>query len=685
MDQLKNTDFLKGKSDSGAALALVLLLVIFLSLWLAAVTVFNSNSKNAAAHNIAKSQQRQADVAAAVDAALAVINTPGASFVPSAGSNYAAGTNCPSVMPDISQATPVYTDANGIKVYCVVANSSSVVAMPAAVTLLGTSTLTPGQTAGLSLSTTGSGCDPNKTFNVNGVIQLGALSVTSPNNTCPFGIGQATDQAGSSTTANNILLYADPGTSSGSTSSGGTQPTVINKATGLPSSLAQPDKSGSLDPHKPGSAMYYYTKYVSGTLPKTPTAGKDNSKVTFEGTCAAPISFTLDSGKTIKAVVVHASSNKSPADRFGNQFDFGWVDDAALATLNAMTDGSSGSCGKLGVPIVFGHSGTFKNATGVKPGEAVFRFERSSATSQTTEWKIQGHAEVVFGQPIPGSNNHVNGCDSAKAGAMVEYGIGARLTLDQSKVFMCDLTTTSAEKTFQYPACAAPEKGYGADFYYSDTDTNGDRRLNSVGSQALIYMKTPATQDESDAATNVTSAAYIASHSNGTDQAGDYDTWTAAQKLSWVTKYGEKLKIAGRTISERLATMESDAHGEKSKAVGTRLGGEDDRVTEGLSDLSVSGSCFAPSAYFHLYESSQSKAHFSQGLMLQALELRVGDKANSLSDYTTSGDVGDRKVRLEIYKKGVRLSVMNVAIRDNFGYRGKTGDGYRILGQAADK
>ena len=683
MKHLKTTDFLKGKSDSGAALALVLLLVVFLSLWLAAVTIFNGTSKDAAAHTIAKSQERQSSVNAAVDAALAAINAPGANYVPSAADTLnGAGGNCPSTMPDVSAATPVYTDANGIKVYCVLANSSSVVALPGGIVLTGTSVSAPsstvGQGLGLSVISPSTVCDPTTGLVANTTIFFAASAVNSTNK-CPIVQGQPS--ANNTGTAGTATIQVPPGAGNGGTNTFGGA-TVYNPATNS-SGTGPVSTNAGLDPHTPGSSMYYYNKYETKNLPKAPVQGASNSKATIEGTCTAPVAFTVrGSSKSQNYVVVHASSNKTPTDSFKNSFEFGWIDDATLGTLNTMTGTSSSSCGSKGVPIIFAGSGTYKGKTDVHWDGAVFRFERNSATSQSTVWSINNHTEVSFGHPTSGSGNHINGCDTTQPGSMVEYGIGAKWTMDQSKLFLCDLTTTNAETTHQYPACAAPEQGYGADFYYSETDTNGQRRNNEYGNNALVYMNQPSASDESDAKSKVTSASYIWSRSNGSDKLGKWSEWSTTEKKDWVHRYAKNLHIEGKTETEQLANIEANAHGEQRKAEGTRRGGEDDRVSEGLSTFSVSGSCFAPAGWMHLYNSSFSKAHFSKGLMLRALELKVGDKSSSLTDYAPDREVGDRKVRLDVYMAGRLLTSMAVAIHDNFGYRGKSGDGYTIVGQS---
>lgn len=684
MKNLKTTDFLKGKSDSGAALALVLLLVVFLSLWLAAVTIFNGNSKDAAAHTIAKSQERQSSVNAAVDAALAAINAPGANYVPSASDTVnGAGGNCPTTMPDINAATPVYTDANGIKVYCVLANSSSVVAMPGGLILTGTSVSAPsttvGQGLGLSVISPSTTCDPTTGMIANTSIFFAASAVSSTNK-CPIVQGQPAPSNGTSTAGTAVIQVPTGGSNGGPNTFGGAN--VYNSASGTSGTSSVVTNPG-LDPHTPGSAMYYYEKYETKALPTAPAAGKAASTVTFEGTCSAPVAATLrGSTKSQNYVFVHASANKTKTDQFKNAFEFGWIDDTALATLNTMTGTGSSSCGSKGVPIIFAGSGTFKGKTDVHWDGAVFRFERNSATSQNSAWSINNHSEVSFGHPVAGSGNHINQCDTTQPGAMVQYGAGARWSMDESKVFLCDLSTTDSDKTHQYPACAAPEQGYGADFYYTETDTNGQRRNNEYGNNALIYMNQPAASDESDAKSNVTSASYIWSRSNGSDKLGKWSEWSSTEKKAWVHRYGKQLHIAGNTETEQLANVEANAHDEQRKAEGTRRGGEDDRVSEGLSTFSVSGSCFAPAAWMHLYHSTFSKAHFSRGLMVRALELKVGDKASSLTDYAADHEAGDRKVRLDVYKSGRLLTSMAVAIHDNFGYRGKSGDGYSIVGQS---
>jgi hypothetical protein len=680
MKNLKTTDFLKGKSDSGAALALVLLLVVFLSLWLAAVTIFNSNSKDAAAHTIAKSQERQTNVNAAVDAALAAINAPGsASYVPSAGdlTNAAGGNACPSkLLSPLTANTPVYTDANGTKVYCVLASDSSVVALPAGLVLTGSTTNSTGTNVGtdlgLNIVSSSGTCDPTKGLIINSSIITAASYVTS-NNPCPIQQGQTTTSTSNSTAGNNSFVVP---------STAPTLPPISQPVTGT--STKNYMKGSGLDSHTPGSEAYYRDRYITSTLPGAPLAGKDASKATFEGTCTSPVSFTPAGSSTVhKGVFVEASSNKSATNKLGQQFDFGWIDDTALATLNKMTDGSSTSCGYKGVPIYFTHSGNVAGKTGVEIGNAVFRFERTSATSQNTEWLIKGHAEISAGHPSFSSGDHLAKCDNSHPGDMLEFGIGATITLDEAKFFACNLNTTSEDGSYQYPACAAPERGYGADFYYSSVDTNGTRRTNSRGRSSVINVEQPVASDESDAKTNTSSASYIASHANGSDDSGAWSTWTSTEKLAFVKKYGSKLNIAGSNDTERLATVEANKNGEQRRAEGTHKGSEDEHVSEGLNDFSVSGSCFLPGASTYFYQSSQSHEFFSQGLETRALTLNVGDKGSSLTNYSpAAATVGDRKILMHVVNRsGVLVSTMAVAINDNYGYRGKSGDGYTIVGQ----
>lgn len=684
MKNLKNTAFLKGKSDSGAALALVLLMVVFLSLWLSSVFLFTASSSKAVDSTIAKGQAQEATMNSALEAALSVLNAPGQYLGATAVTNAAGASNCAS-------ANLSYTTASGtvVSISCTQSANSGVTGPLASFVLTGTGTncgtnCVVGVDGGLAVTTTNNTCSTQGTIKVAGGFYLSTALVT--------GVNGCTLQLNSGSGANPTQIIAP--TTGNSNFTGGTVvvQASVNNGNGQTSQPAPvtPVPATDANVSTPNSTQQFYQKTENAKLDKAPTVNgasgvKNNSTlVTISGDCRSTsnlVSRTWTGGDkashTLKAVWVNTSKYTTSKGNY-----YGWIDDTKLSTINGLVT----ACAAIDAPIVFA---AFDGSSMKTDKAAVFRLQPNGPTSPRYELYLKKGIRFSSGVPLESSSRAV-GCDTSLPGAQLQFADQSFLRVGESKAWFCDPTTLNANYENQAHACAAPNKLLaGDDFSWNTIDTNGTDHTNSAGTHDLVYM-----DDEASASVTAYKANPATYDNEGSDDAGNL---SAAEKRVLAAKY------LGRTATDSdVASLETGSDSKSKSYQSDRRKTEAKRSTEtenrddfkaqtGITDLNFEGSCYAPAASARLFQSAYVKSTWGHGAIFKAMsikigELKAGEDLAPLSMQSQNLHSGQRQVQLKMYDETHKVNgahtfigAVNVAIDDKFGYTNRIGSDYRIL------
>lgn len=680
MKNLKNTTFLKGKSDSGAALALVLLMVVFLSLWLSSVFLFTASSSKAVDSTIAKGQAQEATMNSALEAALSVLNAPGQYLGATAVTNAAGASSC-------SNANLSYTTASGtvVSISCTQSATSGVTGPIASFVLTGTGTncgtsCVVGVNGGLAITTTNNTCSTQGTIKVAGGFYLSTPLVT--------GVNGCTLQLNSGSGTNPTQIIAP--TTNNTNFTGGTLivSASVNNGNGLTTQPAPvaPITAADANASSPNSTQQFYQKTENAKLDKAPTisgaSGVKNTagKATISGTCAAPVSRTWTGGDnkshTLSAIWINTSSYTTSKGNY-----WGWIDDTTLASINA----SIASCGGTTPIVAAAYDGTKMRADKA----ATFRLQPNGPTSPRYELYLKKNVRFSSGIPLE-SSGKVVGCDTQLPGAQLQFADQSFLRFGENKSWFCDPTTLNANYENQAHACAAPNKLLASDdFSWNTIDTNGNDHTNSAGTHDLIYM-----DDENSSSVTAYTANPASYDNEGSDDAGNL---SAAEKRTLAAKY------LGRTATDSdVASLETGSdsksnnyRSERRKTESQRSTATENRddykVQTGLTDVNFEGSCYAPAATAHLFQSGYVKSTWGHGAVFMAMSIKIGSLKTGedlapLSMQSQNLNSGQRQVQLKMYDEthkvnGVHtfIGAVNVAIDDKFGYTNRIGSDYRIL------
>jgi hypothetical protein len=683
MKNLKNTTFLKGKSDSGAALALVLLMVVFLSLWLSSVFLFTASSSKAVDSTIAKGQAQEATMNSALEAALSVLNAPGQYLGATAVTNAAGASSC-------SNANLSYTTASGtvVSISCTQSATSGVTGPIASFVLTGTGTncgtnCVVGVDGGLAITTVNNTCSTQGTIKVAGGFYLSTPLVT--------GVNGCTLQLNSAPGSNPTQIIAPTGGNNNFTS--GTPIVSASVANGndqnvKPAPVA-PITAADANASSPNSTQQFYQKTENAKLDKAPTisgaSGVKNTagKATISGTCAAPVSRTWTGGDnkshTLNAIWINTSSYTTSKGNY-----WGWIDDTTLASINA----SIASCGGTTPIVAAAYDGTKMRTDKA----ATFRLQPNGPTSPRYELYLKKNVRFSSGIPLE-SSGKVVGCDTQLPGAQLQFADQSFLHFGENKSWFCDPTTLNANYENQAHACAAPNRMLASDdFSWNSIDTNGNKHTNSAGTEDFIYM-----DDENSSSV----ASYEANPSNydseGSDDAGNL---SAAEKRTLASTYlGHSATDAEVASLEKGSDSKSKAYRDERRKTeskrSTQTENRDDyKAQTGITDVNFHGSCYAPASSAHLFQSAHVKSTWDHGAVLKSLSVKIGatktgEDLAPLSMQSQNLHSGERQVQLKMYDEthkvnGIHafIGAVNVAIDDKFGYTNRIGSDYRILSKA---
>lgn len=685
MKNLKNTAFLKGKSDSGAALALVLLMVVFLSLWLSSVFLFTASSSKAVDSTIAKGQAQEATMNSALEAALAVLNSPGQYLGATAVTNASGASSC-------SNANLSYTTASGtvVSISCTQSASSGVTGPLASFVLTGTGTncgssCVVGVDGGLAIVPNGSNpCSTQGTIKVAGGFYLSTALVT--------GVNGCTLQLNSGSGSNPTQVIAP--TSGNNNFTGGT-PIVsasVNNGNGQNSQPAPvaPIAPSDANATSPNSTQQFYQKTENAKLEKAPTVNgasgvKNNATlVSISGDCRSTsnlVSRTWTGGDkashTLKAVWVNTSKYTTSKGNY-----YGWIDDTKLSTINSLVT----ACAAINAPIVFA---AFDGSSMKTDKAGVFRMQPNGPTSPRYELYLKKGIRFSSGVPSE-SGSRIVGCDTQLPGAQLQFADQSFLRLGETKAWFCDPTTLNANYENQAHACAAPNKLLaGDDFSWNEIDSNGSKHTNSAGTSDFIYM-----DDENSASVASYDANPSSYDSEGDDDAGNL---SAAEKRTLATKYlGHSATDAEVASLEKGSDSKSKSYRDERRKTeskrSTQTENRDDfKAQTGITDVNFEGSCYAPAASAHLFQSAHVKSTWGHGAVFKSMSIKIGavkdgEDLAPLSMQSQNLHSGQRQVQLKMYDETHKVNgahtfigAVNVAIDDKFGYTNRIGSDYSIL------
>ena len=680
MKNLKNTTFLKGKSDSGAALALVLLMVVFLSLWLSSVFLFTASSSKAVDSTIAKGQAQEATMNSALEAALSVLNAPGQYLGATALTNAAGASDC-------STANLSYTTASGtvVSISCAQSATSGVTGPLASFVLTGTGTncgtsCVVGVDGGLAITTVNNTCSTQGTIKVAGGFYLSTPLVT--------GVNGCTLQLNSAPGSNPTQIIAPTGSNNNFTS--GTPIVSASVSNGNDQNVkpapVTPITPSDANASSPNSTQQFYQKTENGKLEKAPTvngaSGIKNAalKATISGTCASPVSRSwsdsVRASHTLKAIWINTSSYTTSKGNY-----YGWIDDSVLASINA----SIASCGGT-TPIV---AAAFDGTKMRTDKAGVFRLQPNGPTSPRYELYLKNKVRFSSGVPLE-SSGKVVGCDTQLPGAQLQFADQSFLRIGEAKAWFCDPTTLNANYENQAHACAAPNKMLASDdFSWNAIDSNGNDHTNSAGTHDFIYM-----DDENS--TSV--ASYDANPSNydneGSDDAGNM---SSAEKRTLAAKYLGRIATDSDVASletgsdSKSKSFRDERRKTESKRSTASENRDDYKAQTGITDVNFEGSCYAPASTVRLFQSAHVKSTWGHGAVFKSMSIKIGatktgEDLAPLSMQSQNLNSGQRQVQLKMYDEthkvnGVRtfIGAVNVAIDDKFGYTNRIGSDYRIL------
>jgi len=655
MKSLKTTDFLKGKSDSGAALALVLLMVIFLSLWLSSVFLVSASSKKAIDTNIAQAQLKDNNIDAALQSALSVIN------------GQSLGSTAPGYNGSCTGASMNYTAPDGtvIQVSCTQANNSGVVGPIASFVLTGTNascgaSCVTGVDGGLNIisSSTANLCQAisklkfsGGIFNSSGAFQnVNACTVQMD---IPAGV--------------TLPVVTTPSTTQSGFPASNTPPTQITNGStqtvqparllvGSTTSSTSPDVNpvSSTDPSAKNNVIYDYLRSESQSLAKD--GDKTNSlnlaQISYNSANGGAKADTWDARATGACSVNTYSDGKIYISPSKTKSGFGRISSSMLQRLNTLSAGCSGSPAK----IVF------------TPGSYRFEADPTSTDKTTYEWLIQGGTTVIGGAPNASSND----CDTTQSGVQLQFR-NSFLTIGKAHVYLCQ--QNEANSTHHAPVISAPRTGDGAEFGWNNTsgrkNSNGDDAFFTV----LDYKTSTSGHDHEY--NYLTSTEKSFNDQDGSDSDGKFSTWSSNEQ----NNYASSLK---KTVAQ--LTSDDKLKGEAKRGVNDKLLNDSDAhytVKSCMVCFNAHGSILAPASWAHTYENSLVKWVVDNGMNFRAMTIHLDNEAGNVSRAEAGRASGDRVVQLTFKAKTKGsttwkpLGNETVQIMD---YQGRhPGSGYKLL------
>lgn len=651
MKSLKNTDFLNGKSDSGAALALVLLMVIFLSLWLSSVFLVSASSKKAIDTNIAQAQLKDTNIDAALQQALAVINGQ------SVGST-APGYNGSCASTNINYTAP---DGTVIQVQCTQAADSGISGPIASFVLTGTNSTcgtscVTGVDGGLNIvsSTTANQCAAISKFKFTGGIFNSSGSFQNVN-ACTTQVDAAAGQNQPIITTPSSALPGFPASNgppqqvtNGPTQS--VQPARIQPGANANSTSPDVNPAGSNPPAGSSSNVVFdYLRNESQKLDKDgdKTDSKNLAQISYGSTKVdtwdARVSCT-NSDWTDGNIYISPSKTKS---------GFGRITGSMLKDLNGLSNCSTPAT------IIF------------TPGTYRFVADKTSTDKQTFEWLIQNGTKVIGGVPV-GSGSNITDCDTNQVGVQLQFQ-DTFLTFSKSKVWLCDDVTGSTEATHQHPVISAPRNGDGAEFSWS---ANG--RKNSNGDDAFLSIvdyKTKTTGHEHEYNYLTTSEKNYQDR-EGSDHNGKFDTWKSSEQSTYAASLH-------KTVAQ--LTSDDKVKGEAKRGIRDELDKNDHyySVSNCMVCVTIHGSILAPAGWANTWENSLVKWVVDLGMNFKAMTVHIDNESSNNSRAIPGRYAGDRLVQLRFLAKTKGSSVFKpigmetVQIAD---YQGRhPGSGYKVI------
>ena len=646
MKSLKNTDFLKGKSDSGAALALVLLMVIFLSLWLSSVFLVSASSKKAIDTNIAQAQLKDNNIDAALQSALSVINGNSVGYA-----NSVAGTNGSCSSQNISYTAP---DGTVIQVSCTQAGNSGVVGPIASFVLTGTNaacgtSCVTGVDGGLNIisSSTANLCQAisklkfsGGIFNSSGAFQNVNACTTQMD--VPAGVNlpvittPSTPQSG----------FPSSNTAPASVTNGANQQaTPARVVPGTTSNSTNPDVNPvtSNDPSAKNNVIYDFERSESQHLEKD--GDKTNSlnlaRISYSGSQAD----TWDSRAT-GSCSTNYYNGKVYISPSSTRSTFGRITGSMLNRLNILSAGCNGSP----ATIIF------------KPG--TYRFV---ADSSNYEWYVKGGTTVIGGVP----NGSFNECDATQSGVQLQFQ-NTFLTFGQSKDYFCQ--QNEANSTHHAPVISATRNGDGAEFSWS---ANGHKNSNGDDAFLTIMDYKTSTSGHEHEYNYLTSSEKSYNDKDGSDNDGSFASWTSAEQ----SKYASDNH---KTVAQ--LTSDDKFKGEAKRGVNDKLFNDSDKhytVQSCQVCVNIHGSVLAPAGWANLWENTLVKWVIDNGMNFRAMTVHIDNQSGNVSRAEAGRSSGDRVVQLTFKAKAKGsatwkpLGNETVQIMD---YQGRhPGSGYKLL------
>jgi len=653
MKSLKNTDFLNGKSDSGAALALVLLMVIFLSLWLSSVFLVSASSKKAIDTNIAQAQLKDTNIDAALQQALAVINGQ------SVGSS-APGYNGSCASTSINYTAP---DGTVIQVQCNQAADSGIAGPIASFVLTGTnstcgSSCVTGVDGGLNIvsSTTANQCQAISKFKFTGGIFNSSGSFQNVN-ACTTQVDAAAGQ-------NTPVITAPASALSGFPSSNGPVQQYTNGPTqevqparyvpGTTSNATNPDVNPAGTNPPAGSSSNVVFDYLRNESQKLDKDGdKTDSKNLALISYASSKADTWDSRATGACSVNTYSDGYIHISPSSTKSGFGRITGSMLQRLNELSNCSSPAT------IIF------------EPGTYRFVADKTSTNKANYEWFIQNGTKVIGGVPVK-TSGVITDCDTNQVGVQLQFQ-DTFLTFGKSKVWLCDDVTGTTEAAHQHPVISAPRNGDGAEFSWS---ANG--RKNSNGDDAFLSImdyKTQTSGHEHEYNYLSSSEKNYQDH-EGSDHNGKFETWKSSEQSTWAAKLG-------KTVAQ--LTSDDKVRGEARRGIRDDLNKSDHYYSVSSCQVCVTihGSILAPAGWANTWENSLVKWVVDLGMNFRALTVHIDNESSNNSRAIPGRYAGDRLVQLRFLakQKGSNafkpIGMETVQIAD---YQGRhPGSGYKVI------
>ena len=657
MKSLKNTDFLKGKSDSGAALALVLLMVIFLSLWLSSVFLVSASSKKAIDTNIAQAQLKDTNIDAALQSALSVIN------------GQSLGSSAPGYNGSCSSQNINYTAPDGtlIQVSCTQADNSGVVGPIASFVLTGTNTAcgsscVTGVDGGLNIvsSSTANLCQAISKLKFSGGIFNSSGAFQNVNAcTVQMDVPAGVNLPVVTTPSNPQTGFPSSNTPPSQVTNGSTQTVQTARVVpGTTNASTNPDENPvtSKDPSAKNNVIYDYERSESQHLEKDgdKTNSKNLAQISVSGTTGVRSDWASFNGQNCSANTVSVNShNQVTISPSSTKSGFGRITGAMLKRLNELVDGR---CGKT-TPIVFS-AGSYR-----------FTADTNSSDPQNYELYIKGGSRVIGGTPQWNSGK-VTDCDTTAQGVQLQFQ-NTFLTFGKSKNWFCQQNESGSHHA---PVISATRSGDGAEFSW-----NASGHKNSNGDDAFLTVmdyKTSTSGHEHEY-NYLTTSEKSDQDGEGSDNDGKFSTWTSSEQ----TTYASKLH---KTVAQ--LTDDEKYKGEGKRGVNDKLFNESDHHYDVKSCqvcVTVHGSVLAPAGWAHLWENTLVKWVIDNGMNFRAMTVHIDNESGNVSRAEAGRSSGDRLVQLTFKAKTKGsttwkpLGNETVQIMD---YQGRhPGSGYKLV------